>query len=163
MHEAIDECTSAVSTDLTLFNTGTVAAPNILVLLDSSGSMGDPPSSCSTCGSKWDIARDSLTQIIQTVNPPDGSGGYIENARFGIFTFGQGTQSTRGGQLLVPITSGNTAAVLTAIPAAAAPTGVTPLGSALADMARYYSGSRGWGSFPLFGPGFDTIEPVSTT
>jgi hypothetical protein len=116
----------AGQTDLDLFSGSGNLAPNILIMLDSSGSMGDPASGGG--GNKVDIAAAALTTLITTVNPPDGSGGYTENARFGLFNF-----RPHGGLLVTPLGNGNTAAVLAGI-AAQAPGGYTPLGGAALDL-----------------------------
>ena len=79
---------AAQSGDVALFSaTGSLVPPNIMVLLDSSGSMRNPTSGDPGGADKDDIARATLTALVQAVNPPDGSGGYEQNARFGLFIF----------------------------------------------------------------------------
>jgi type IV pilus assembly protein PilY1 len=149
------------STDLALFTAGSGSAPpNILIMLDSSGSMNDRPSGCWSCPRKRDTAEQALADLVTQVNPPDGNGGYIENVRFGLFVFGRGSSGYGSGRLLVPIADNNTAAMLASIPNTNETSVGTPLGVVLTDMGRYYAGDRGWGSLPVFGPAFDsTLEP----
>ena len=67
----------AGQSDIDLFSTGGSLPPNMMIMLDSSGSMQDLPSSGGT-DTKIDIAKTALTTFVTTVNPSDGSGGYIE-------------------------------------------------------------------------------------
>ena len=147
---------AAQSGDVALFSTtGGSVAPNILILLDSSRSMRNEPSTGGGVD-KDDIARAALTSLVLAVNPPDGSGGYEENARFSLFIFsGDGT---RGAELLVPIAPDNTQDMLDGI----AGQGSTSVGTVLArgavDLGRYAAGSDGWGSLPVWGdPADETL------
>ncbi|MDH3211241.1 MAG: PilC/PilY family type IV pilus protein [Myxococcales bacterium] len=141
---------AAQSGDVALFSTtGSAVAPNILIVLDSSGSMRNPTAADPGGDDKDDIARATLTALVQTVNPPDGSGGYEENARFGLFIFsGNGT---RGGELLVPIADDNTQAMLDGIAGQGSTSVGTVIARASVDAGRYAAGSDGWGSLPVWG------------
>ena len=155
----------AASDDLALFSSRTTAPANIMFLVDTSGSMtklpGDDDSNDEDCGSsyycKWEMARDVLVDVVLNINPPDGSGGHAQNARFGVFFF---DREKNGGRLVVPIADGNTAALISRVAGMDGskndpPTGDinsgTPLALALTDVGRYFAGSDGWGSFPVFG------------
>jgi len=144
---ALPRVAFAGASDIKLFTGGGRMPPNIMILLDNSGSMNDPPSGCLTCGSKLSIAKNALTTLITSVNPPLGGGVYEENARFGLFNY-----RANGGLLVRPIASGNTGSVLSVVSAQTAPGGVgTPLAGAILDVARYYSGTRAWGTLPTWG------------
>ena len=160
----------AVSTDIAAFSTSVGAPPNVLLLLDTSGSMGGEPDACASkvvgsddCDAKKVLARKAIKSLVETVNPSDGSGGYVENARFGIFKFDTDQISSdpnnplaiplnqkKGGQVWFPIEPGNTAAIISGaldIPQA----GGTLLGNQLLDAGRYFAAGAGWGELPLFG------------
>jgi type IV pilus assembly protein PilY1 len=125
-------------------------------MLDSSGSMQDPPTSGGAL-SKIDIAKTALSTLVTTVNPPDGSGGYTENARFGLFNFRQ-----YGGLLVSPIQSGNTSSVLAGIAGQTAAGGVgTPLDGSILDVARYFNNQQDWGTLQKWGK--DASEPAVTS
>ncbi len=146
----------AGSADLSLFtSSGAGPPPNVMILFDTSISMEELSASCGSCTDpKWRMARDAVFDIVRTINPLDGSGGHIENARFGLFYF---DRKNFGGRLMVPIAPGNTASLLSTLAAmtASGPTDVimggTPIASALTDVGRYFMGAAGWGSLPLFG------------
>ncbi len=82
----------AGATDIALFSQGGggSAPPNITVVFDTSMSMRDQivgaPTSDDTL-KKWYNALDVLENLILSVNPPDGSGGYVQNARFGLWFY----------------------------------------------------------------------------
>jgi type IV pilus assembly protein PilY1 len=127
-----------------------------MFLVDTSGSMDNEPDGCGSCDLKWEMARDVLLDIVAGVNPPDGTGGYEQNARFGVFLF---DKYEFGARLIVPIEDGNTGFLLNRVanmdgnkndPGADINSG-TPLGQALVDVGRYYAGTDGWGSLPKFG------------
>jgi type IV pilus assembly protein PilY1 len=145
----------AGQSDVDLFTGGGRLAPNIMIMLDSSGSMRDPASGGG--GNKIDIAKAALATLVTTVNPSDGSGGYIENARFGLFNF-----RANGGLLRTPIGANNTGAVLAGISSQTAPGGVgTPLSGAALDVARYFNNQEPWGALQLWGK--DGSEPAVTS
>ncbi len=54
---------SAISTDIQVFSAGG-PAPNILFLMDSSGSMGSSPDSCPACADKWTLARQAVADMV---------------------------------------------------------------------------------------------------
>jgi len=141
----------AISTDINTFSAN-AAAPNIMILLDTSKSMQWDSAGCAACPKKkWEMARDAIRDIILSVNPPDGSGaGYVENVRFGLFQF---DRTNWGGLLKVPIAPGNTASILSVLDAYAigSNAGGTPNGSSLTDVGRYFAGTDGWGTLPLYG------------
>ncbi len=144
---------AAGQSDLNLFAGGGAVAPNIMIVLDSSGSMRNPPSSGG--GSKKSIAIAALDTLITTVNPLISGTTYEENARFGLFTF-----RSSGGLLGQPIGSGNTQAVLNAINGHAT-TGVgTPVSASTLDVARYFAAGEVWGTLDAWGT--RTSEPAVT-
>lgn len=136
------------------------AAPNIMVVIDNSGSMNWFASGCpsggfdedgNACTNKWDSAVEAVIGFVQTVNPPDGAGGYVQNARLGLMAF-QNSCSTPGGRLVVPIGPNSEAAIINAVQSTLGPsTGCTPLGAVLTDIGRYLAGSDGFGTLPLWG------------
>lgn len=134
----------AGQSDINLFAGGNRLPPNIAIMLDTSGSMDNPPS---TGGSdtKQEIAKAALASLITTVNPSTGPGTYQQNARFGLFTF-----RTDGAQLDVGIADNNTQAVLDAIAASPANT-ATYLSGAILDIARYFSIGEDWGDLEDWG------------
>jgi type IV pilus assembly protein PilY1 len=142
----------AGQSDINVFAGGGLVAPNIMILLDSSGSMNDPPSSGG--GTKRDIARASLSTLITTVNPLISGTTYEENARFGLMTF-----RTDGGQLQQAIRPGNTQAVLDAIASQIAEGG-TPLSGQTLDSARYFAANEAWGTLATWGT--RSSEPAVT-
>lgn len=124
-------------TDIELFSGTGKLPPNVMILLDSSGSMQDPP--CGGCDSKIDIAQEALTDLIESINPLDATtpatDDHVENVRFGLFTY-----RYRGGHLKYEIKTGNTASVITEIDNETAAGGVgTPISGALLDVARYFN------------------------
>ena len=129
----------AGQSDVNLFAGGNRLPPNIAIMLDTSGSMTNLPS---TGGSvtKQNIAKSALTNLITTVNPPTGTGTYEQNARFGLFTF-----RSDGAQLSEGIADNNTQAVIDAINASPANT-ATYLSGAILDVARYFSIGETWGT-----------------
>ncbi len=142
----------ASQTDLAIFSAGgTGAPPNVMLLLDTSKSMQSGSAGCGSCTkAKWEMARDALRDIILAVNPLDGGGNHIENARFGLAQF---DRANFGGLLLIPIADGNTASIITRLGlyTSSDQAGGTPTGPALTDVMRYYAGAEGWGSLPLHG------------
>ena len=145
----------AGQSDISLFAGGDGLAPNIAIILDSSGSMGDPPSGGGT-DSKKTIAIRALQTLIVGVNPLISGTTYEENARFGLFTF-----KSDGGLMRQAITSNNTQSVLNAI-GSHATTGVgTPLSASTLDVARYFAANEAWGTLATWGSR-GTTEPAVT-
>lgn len=143
----------AGQSDINLFAGGGAVAPNIMIVLDSSGSMGNPPSGGG--GSKKSIAISALTSLITTVNPLISGTTYEENARFGLFTF-----RSDGGLLGQSISSGNTQAVLNAIATHGTTSVGTPISASTLDMARYFAANEQWGTLASWGS--RTSEPAVT-
>jgi type IV pilus assembly protein PilY1 len=135
---------SAGQSDLNLFAGGGSLAPNIMIMLDSSGSMLSSPSGGG--GSKKSIAIDSLTNLIETVNPLISGTTYEENARFGLFTF-----RGDGGLLNQAIGPNNTYSVLEAIRNHGTTSVGTPLSASILDVARYFAANEPWGTLPAWG------------
>jgi len=143
---------SASSSDLALFSAGGGAPPNILLLLDSSGSMGKPPSG--GVERKRDLANQAIADLVTAVNPPDGSGGYQSNARFGFSIF-----TKDGARLLVPIGEDNVEEILTWVLEPDLQTAADTInkiggnshGLAVMESARYLAHTGTFGPFPPFG------------
>jgi hypothetical protein len=106
------------------------------------------------CRPKWEIMRDAAINMVQTMNPPDGVGGYAENVRFGIFMF---DDSHHGGMLIEPIASNNTGAIINALQTKIDANGSTPLGGTIVDIGRYFAGAQKWGSGGTALPKFGTL------
>ncbi len=98
--------------------------PNVVILLDSSGSMGSRPSSGSS-SSKMTIAKQAVTNLINNV----------EGVNFGVFKF---NKYNDGGFMIAPI--GTPKADIIADVNAISPAGGTPLGRALRDVQLYFLG-----------------------
>jgi type IV pilus assembly protein PilY1 len=141
--------------------------------MDTSSSMTELPGpdddnqDCDESGiyCKWEMARDVLLDVVSTINYPDGEGGYVQNARFGVFLF---DKNKYGGRLIVPIADDNTGALLSRVEnmigyekSNADINGGTPLGPALVDVGRYFAGAYGWGTLPKFGTLDMQINPKS--
>ena len=110
----------AASDDLALFSSATAAPPNIMLLLDTSGSMKNEPAGCDSCtDDKWEMARDVVLDLVDVINPVGPDGDRIEKARFGVFFF---DSDEYGGRLVIPIEDGNTNALLARVAAALAST-----------------------------------------
>jgi hypothetical protein len=154
----------AGTSDLALFSASAGSAiPNIMFLMDTSSSMielpgpDDDDQDCDESGiyCKWEMARDVLLDVVSTINYPDGEGGYVQNARFGVFLF---DKDKYGGRLIIPIANDNTGALLSRVEnmigfekSNADINSGTPLGPALVDVGRYFAGAYGWGTLPKFG------------
>ncbi len=135
----------AGQSDVDLFAGGNRLPPNIMIMLDSSGSMTNPPSSGGSVDKK-DIAISALTNLITTINPSTGVGTYQENARFGLFTF-----RDDGGKLEQEIAANNTQAVINAITTHGTTSVGTPLNGAILDVARYFASGEAWGTLATWG------------
>jgi type IV pilus assembly protein PilY1 len=180
----------AGQSDLALFSTSSGAPPNVMLLLDDSGSMEDRPSWCSggssdqrrrrwrrgggdsfswrgddpdpslDCREKWEIMRDAAIDLVQDQNPANGDGTYDQKVRFGLFMF---DDDGNGGMLIESIADDNTEDVVDALRNDISTGGATPLGASLVDIGRYFAGSVGYGTLPKFG-GLDyaASSPFST-
>jgi type IV pilus assembly protein PilY1 len=135
----------AGQSDVDLFAGGNRLPPNIMIMLDSSGSMRNPPSSGGAVYKK-DIAKAALVNLIKGVNPPDGSGGFTENALFGLMTL-----RDDGASLQQQIATGNTSAVITAVNNHATSSVGTPLNGAILDVGRYFAANENWGTLASWG------------
>ena len=136
---------TAGQSDINLFAGGGRLPPNIIIMLDSSGSMNDPPSSGGGI-SKADIADAAIVNLINSINPLDGSNTHIENARFGLFGF-----RANGGQLRSSIIAGNTTNVVAQIQGGSSTSIGTPLNGAILDIGRYFAVGSPWGNLPVWG------------
>ena len=87
-------------------------------------------------------AHSVFNNLVNSINPDDGSGGYEENVRFGVAQF--------PGNVLAAIGPNNKAEVLTDIASVGA-SGSTPLWETLLDVGRYFAGQYGLGPFSLYG------------
>jgi hypothetical protein len=143
---------ASAGSDLALFSAGGGVPPNILLLLDSSGSMGSEPS---TGGDrKRDLANQAIADLVTAVNPPDGSGGYENNARFGFSIF-----TKDGARLLVPIGEDNVDEIVTWVLEPDLETAADNIndiggnshGLAVMESARYLAHPSTFGPFPPFG------------
>ena len=103
---------NAGAQDVGLFSGSGGAKPNIMILLDPSGSMNHAPAGCtlpdgSKCPNKRIMASQAIDELVRSVNPPDGAGGYVSNARFGL-----GIYDRTNARVLVPIGDDSTAEIL---------------------------------------------------
>ena len=146
--------TRAGQSDINLFAGGGEVAPNIVIMLDSSGSMQSAPSSGGAL-TKKQIAISALTNLITTVNPLISGTTYEENARFGLFTF-----RNDGALLNQSISAGNTQAVLNGISSHASSSVGTPVSGSILDVGRYYAAGEAWGTLDAWGT--RTSEPAVT-
>ncbi len=96
--------------------------PNVLILLDKSGSMDDSISG----GRKWDIAYNAVNSILNN---------FSNNIRFGLALF-PWTGSCSVGQVLVNV-GDNTASQILSTIQQNEPNGATPLASSLYNMNKY--------------------------
>jgi type IV pilus assembly protein PilY1 len=135
----------AGAADLELFTGGGGVAPNIMILLDSSGSMNDP--ACSGCEAKVVIAKRELEALVRAINDPDGDGTFEDNARFGLMRF-----ASSGAELRHPIQANATGAMITAIQNTPQSSVGTPISAAALDIGRYFAGpTDGLGTIPKWG------------
>jgi type IV pilus assembly protein PilY1 len=90
-------------------------------------------------------AKEMTNQVVDAVNPDDGTGGYTENVRFGLSRF-HASSPYNGGFVSVPVAPNNKNTVKTGVNNI---TGVTwtPLSESLVDIARYYAGTEGFGTY----------------
>lgn len=146
--------------------------PNVMLFVDSSGSMAT-----NDVGGQARIyvARDTFKGLVSAVNPPDGSGGFEENVRFGLSRFPGGDKGGRwsshpyyagcvGANVLEPFESGNEQAILDALDLMASRIEVdsrsgdgTCLSEALLDLGHYFAG-EGFTSY-----GYPAVTAERTT
>jgi type IV pilus assembly protein PilY1 len=138
----------AGAADLELFSSSGNVAPNIMILLDTSGSMDD--ATCWGCDTKRVIAKRELKKLVRSINDPDGDGVYEDNARFGLMGF-----RVEGAMLQHPIQANGTAAMLTAIDNSVSTQwngSGTPISGAALDIMRYLAGpDEPMGTIPAWG------------
>ncbi len=103
--------------------------PNVLILLDSSGSMDDEVGGVP----KIDIAKSVVTTLVQNTS----------NVRFGVMKF-----KSDGAEMVSEIGT-PTATIVTAVNGMGAPSGGTPLGDALYDIGKYFHGTYTGYSSPI--------------
>lgn len=135
--------------DIELFSSGGNVPPNILLLIDNSGSMDRDPdgNSCSgSCVSRREIATASITALLNKVNPDDGSGTRTVRARFGLMTYRQ-----NGATVEVAIGDDTTDDVISGVAGLSSRSVGTPIDASLLDAGRYYAGSNQWGTLPVWG------------
>ena len=103
-----------------------VVEPNVVILLDSSGSMADHING----DDKMDIAEDTIISMINNV----------EGVRFGVMRF---NGAANGGMMVAAV--GTDKATMSNEINSIKPNGSTPLGRATQDLQDYYSGTfTGW-------------------
>ena len=71
------------------FSCESLCKPNIMIVFDTSMSMrqrldGEDDDDEDPTDRKWYIARQALIDVVEAINPPEGGGGYTDNARFGL-------------------------------------------------------------------------------
>jgi hypothetical protein len=158
VHSVSAPAARAEGGDAGLFSAGGGAPPNILLLLDSSGSMGKAPSNLGTCTTdcrKRDMANRAIRDLVTAVNPPDGDGGYVNNARFGFAIF-----TKAGARLLVPVGDDTTEEIVEWVTLPDVPTAADNInglggnshGLAMLEMARYLAHSPTYSPTNTFGP-----------
>lgn len=108
----------------------TSVTPNILLHIDNSGSMGNPPSSGVT-KSKMTIAKEVATSLVDK----------NQHLRWGVFSFNPNDNDTGG--VLQSAVGSSIATVKTSINNLS-PDTWTPLGEAALEMSRYWSGSSSY-------------------
>jgi type IV pilus assembly protein PilY1 len=133
--------------DLELLAAGNVP-PNVMILLDNSGSM-DAALDGST---RVEIARDAVLALIDDLYPDDGAGGYTAIVRLGLTIFDE-SGSNNGGDVVVPIGDTNKASLITEVGNVVTQVlggagTFTPLSEALVDIGRYFAGQHGFGAYP---------------
>jgi type IV pilus assembly protein PilY1 len=99
--------------------------------------------------SRTTAAKQVLSDLVDQINPDDGSGGYQENVRFGVGWF--------KGHVEEGFASGNKGAVLTAVNNVPAG-GSTPLWETLLDMGRYMAAENTLGPFSRLGTHTSPID-----
>lgn len=140
----------AGQSDVDLFTLNGRLQPNILIVLDSSGSMNDEPAAGGGV-SKKQMAIDALTKMITDINRPIISGSsttYEENARFGLHIFRE-----NGAELLNDVALGNTQMMLDAVRNHPTTSVGTPISAAILDVGRYYASDNGWDTLKKYGSG----------
>ncbi len=96
----------------------------------------------------------AMRDLVDGINPDNGSGGYDENVRFGVGRFQSGAI---GGYITQPIASNNKTSLMAGIYNPSTGTtslnasGNTPLSEALVDAGRYFvGGQQSLGAYPTY-------------
>jgi type IV pilus assembly protein PilY1 len=131
--------------DLELLEAANVP-PNVMILLDNSGSM----STALGGSTRVQVAHDAVTALIDELYPDDGAGGYTATVRLGLTVFRSDNQ---GGNVVVGIADNNKASLNTQVDNVVTQVlggngTYTPLSEALVDIGRYFAGEHGFGSYP---------------
>ena len=134
--------------DLDLLATANVP-PNVMILLDNSGSMKNSNSG----STRTEVARDAMITLINNLYPDDGNGGYTASVRLGLTTF---NSSNTGANVRVDIADNNKQALLDEVANVTDEVldddGTwTPLSETLVDIGRYFAGQHGFGSYVDYG------------
>ncbi|MGI9644724.1 MAG: pilus assembly protein, partial [Ilumatobacteraceae bacterium] len=166
----------AGSTDVDLFTSGGNVEPNILILLDNSGSMDRGVDNLSGCNAsdatdpdacRRIIASEAVKALVNKVNPyspPPGPGPREVNARFGLMTY-----VDRGASVEEPISNTSSDNIITDVGGLGSRSVGTPIGGSLLDAGRYYAGTNGWdkdgaggnAGLPLWGD-ITSVSPAET-
>lgn len=138
----------AGSSDIELFASGGSVPPNILLLIDNSGSMDRDVNGnwCSgSCDSRREIARDAVRAFVDEVNPVV-SGVRQENARLGLMTY-----RANGASVEVPLGLSTSDTIKTEVGNLSSLGVGTPISGSILDAGRYMAGSHQWGTLPVWG------------
>jgi type IV pilus assembly protein PilY1 len=166
----------AGSTDVDLFTGGGNVEPNIVILLDNSGSMDRDASNTSGCNTsdatasnacRRIIASEAVKALVNRVNPYDpqpGPGPREVNARLGLMTY-----VDNGASVEVPVSDTSSDAIITAVDALGSRSVGTPIGGSILDAGRYYAGTHQWdkdgaggnAGLPLWGD-ITSVSPPET-
>lgn len=167
---------TAGSTDVDLFSGAGNVAPNIVILLDNSGSMDRTVGGSSFCNSsdatagnacKRIIASEAVRALVNKVNPYDpqpGPGPREINARLGLMTY-----VSHGASVEVPVSDTSSDSIITSAAGLGSRSVGTPVGGSLLDVGRYYAGTHQWdkdgaggnAGLPLWGD-ITSISPAET-
>jgi hypothetical protein len=107
----------------------TVTPPDVLLVVDKSGSMDERLHSSSS-STKWQIMRDALRQIVEAED---------QDIYFGLSLF-PSNNSCGAGTISVEVAAGNASAIVNRLNQVTDPDGSTPTHTTLIAAANYYSG-----------------------
>jgi type IV pilus assembly protein PilY1 len=123
--------------------------PNVMIMLDNSGSMAF----ANGTSTRTEVARDAVLDLIDGLYPDDGSGGYTATVRLGLTSF---NSTSSGANVRVGIASNNkqdlideTNAITNSVLSGGGTW--TPLSETLVDIGRYFAGQHGFGFYPDYG------------
>ncbi len=143
----------AGSSDISLFSGGGNVAPNLLLMFDTSGSMDRTTNANGNCrvtdlgcsgDTKRTLAGQAFETLVRSVNQ-NADSTWSQNARFGLMSYRQ-----HGAKLEVPFGGNNNQAIINVVTTTVEDAD-TPLGGAMLSAGRYYSGSKQWGTLPVWG------------